>query len=809
MPHPCRHAAVLVATWTLAALSDQFVVQRLHTSPPVPSRTHISAVSASAAILYATVLGRERFFGMTTGLATHSSSTAVLNISKRPSHRPLELRHCAPAPGRLQYISSEQSDDPGVTAKMQPVFRQLAPAPPHGNPEPSGSEPRKRKRKARLACNHCRLKRVGCDGTRPECTRCLRARVPCVYLSDDAEATPTMALKSEVENLQRRLQEHSDFLQNLFTAPEDEILNIVRQLRSADGASALPSSYQSSAVVPTQLSEHVPARAVMASPESGIELELVMRHPTAYPALISPSPSSITSAKLTGGSAQTTPSGTTSSSPSDPYTYCDPRLENLSVGYWTRIPIDDELAARAISHFLTTDHPVLGLFDADLFIRDLVNQGLNHCSSFLFHSVMSLACQSYSAENLQIVPFATAFTEEALKLWHAERSTDSTPTLAALNCLSVATAWNGRNELGNHQLLADARAMATRMQLLDVPPSDTAMDQFQDLAEDELRDRAHVAWGSYGWQSFCASFFPKSPIKYPPNFPIPGDHFDIFATLDTFGPAHPSPDYVGHTFTAMSQFWVIVQEILAVYSMQDESPLVDRVIPSFAEAKYRKLLAWADTLPKELGNSSNSAAHVYLFHALYHTTILNLFRPFCNPPDIIRLRSFSSADSTSRNVFSASVKQLKRLVYNYRTYVPRRLARSIIFNAAVLHLSSIIVHQADIDSSWRFFFRICFDYWKDVYVCYRVVAGIVPAHLSLALQAGAITPKEAKALKDEFVAVGRHHKMADGVLTDAYVDFHRAIRKEEGATMHELAKRFDELMMFEDFTQELGDVERW
>jgi|SRR5690242_12810274 len=99
------------------------------------------------------------------------------------------------------------------------------------------------------------------------------------------------------------------------------------------------------------------------------------------------------------------------------------------------------------------------------------------------------------------MPFFKAFTDEALKLWHAERSTDSTATLAALNCLSAATGWNGMNELGNHQLVADARAMAIRMQLLDVAPMHVSVNAFDSLNEEEMRDRAHVAWGSYGWQS--------------------------------------------------------------------------------------------------------------------------------------------------------------------------------------------------------------------------------------------------------------------------------------------------------------------
>ncbi|KAJ8105530.1 hypothetical protein OPT61_g10119 [Boeremia exigua] len=689
---------------------------------------------------------------------------------------------------------------------MQPAFRQLAPAPSGGNPEPSGSEPRKRK-KARLACNHCRLKRIGCDGVRPACARCQRARVACVYLSDDIEATPTMALKSEVESLRQRLQEHNDFLENFLTAPEEDALNMIRRLRSSN-ASAVLSSYQGRAE-PSQLSE--PALALPWS----FECELAMRHPIAYPVLAPPSPSSLASISLVGESTQTTPSATTSPSPTASYIYCDPRLEMLKVRYWTRIDIDDGLAARAISHFLVTDHPMLGFFDADLFVQDLVDECLNFCTSFLFHSVMSLACQSYSAEDLRTVPLSVAFMDEALKLWHAERLADSTPTLAALNCLSVAASWHGRSELGNHQLAADARAMAIRMQLLDVPPA-ASIDCVHNLTQ-EMRDQAHVAWGSYAWQSSNAIFFPKPPIKYPPNFPIPGDMFDMWNTE----PTHP-PQYTRYTFTAVSRFWVIVQEILAVYNMQDESPLVDRAIPAFAESKYLRLLAWADALPKEPSNDTNCASHVYLLQyiyscdllnmanpssSLYHTAVLTLFRPFSAPPNIIQLRSFSSPDSTSHSVFSASVKQLKRIVYAYRTHVPRHLARSIIFSPAVLHLSSIIVHHADTDASWKYYFRLCFEYCKDAYVCYRVFAGIVPAHLSLALQAGAITAQEARLLKDEFMAVGRHHRAADEVLTDSYVDFQKAIRKADGATMYELVEKLEELMAFEDFLHGFGDID--
>jgi hypothetical protein len=219
--------------------------------------------------------------------------------------------------------------------------------------------------------------------------------VPCVYLSDDADATPTMALKREVESLQRRVQEYVNFLESIRTAPEDEVLHVVRQLRSTEDAYAILSSYQGRAGGISRISEHTTARATIPLMESDIEFELVTLHPKVYPVAIPPNPSSVTSASLTRGltlQGTATSLSSTSLSTSLHHKYCDLRLERLAVRYWTRIPIDDQLAAQAISHFLEVDHPILGFFDADLFLRDLVDQRLDFCSSFLFGSVMSLAC---------------------------------------------------------------------------------------------------------------------------------------------------------------------------------------------------------------------------------------------------------------------------------------------------------------------------------------------------------------------------------------------------------------------------------
>lgn len=241
-----------------------------------------------------------------------------------------------------------------------------------------------------------------CDSARPACSRCVRASVPCVYMSDDAEATPTMALKSERENLRRRLQEQVDIVDSIRNLPENEAMDVFRRLRSTDKATAALSSHQGQAGGSSYVSDQGLAQMGMPSAESGIELELTMLHPTAYPVFVPSSPWSIAPASLVGGSEQPTPSDNTPTPPPERDPYCDPRLGDLTVKYWTRIQIADELAARAISHYLTTDHPILGLFDASLFLQDLLDHALDYCSSFLFHAVMALACVRYRHSNIQL-----------------------------------------------------------------------------------------------------------------------------------------------------------------------------------------------------------------------------------------------------------------------------------------------------------------------------------------------------------------------------------------------------------------------
>lgn len=64
----------------------------------------------------------------------------------------------------------------------------------------------------------------------------------------------------------------------------------------------------------------------------------------------------------------------------------------IAIRDWTQVTISDQLAARVLSHYLVTDHPILALFDADLFLQDLVARQTDFCSPLLVNAVLCFAC---------------------------------------------------------------------------------------------------------------------------------------------------------------------------------------------------------------------------------------------------------------------------------------------------------------------------------------------------------------------------------------------------------------------------------
>ncbi|EXK25202.1 hypothetical protein FOMG_18140 [Fusarium oxysporum f. sp. melonis 26406] len=394
------------------------------------------------------------------------------------------------------------------------------------------SKPLKRRRVAvKVACNRCRQRKTQCDGQRPTCSSCMRTGVDCQY-----DQTGANALAEKNEELQQELKTLTALVDRLRNSSEEDAFSLIRQLKTTPDVSEILASVREPPPI-KQPSSHQCALAILPPTQSFVEYELTILHDFSYPALEpielpeidldrlekSNWPKSTTSIddkvladldSMPGSLKSVVPSqlnaipqtafaGSPKSpsvviGPSPPLRWCDSRLNRLNINYWTRVPISNELAAGAISTYLETDHALLGFFDADLFLSDLVEQRLNYCSPFLVSSLLCMACLCYTAIDEKAAALSHVFQREAEQLRYAYRGSDTITTLSALSLCSIASTWLGKDKLGQ-DLLKDSRAMAERLQLFGSQGTDAVETKFLQMTSEQIRATSHAAWGSYSY----------------------------------------------------------------------------------------------------------------------------------------------------------------------------------------------------------------------------------------------------------------------------------------------------------------------
>lgn len=289
-------------------------------------------------------------------------------------------------------------------------YRRLLPA--RSAPSPPADQ-LPRKKRVSVACNACRHKRTACDGNRPACAACIRRASDCSYMDrDDLEMRPTV-LKRENTTLRKKVSALHDILDLLKKMPPSDAQHFLRHFQTGtDPVDVLKALRGESAR--TALSEQETARASLPAVRSKCELELLVRHPVAYPAhhvsahveslrlhlslFGSPSTASLCHGQSAGISTQgrflpglpgylKCAQDSFNSTPP----YFDPRLAQLNIDFWTCVPLSNACAANTISLYLEIQHPIWGTFDSWLFVRDLVELRFDFCSSFMVNSLLAIA----------------------------------------------------------------------------------------------------------------------------------------------------------------------------------------------------------------------------------------------------------------------------------------------------------------------------------------------------------------------------------------------------------------------------------
>jgi hypothetical protein len=296
---------------------------------------------------------------------------------------------------------------------MERKYKPLRPAYANTNPDSdqdtSGdpSLPQKRKRvQVKVACDSCRIKKSACDGQRPICAACSRRGTSCTFGGRPAEVSDSSSSQTPQSGEADRLADTSELLALLAAASDDVALDILNQVKFQQDFSLSLAQKKRTGAVDAGVAE---AEAIIPPDQDGLEFELMTRHPILYPAE-APLDGKLDPTRRCVQAQSPLETFREFSGIHDPFT-TGPRNEvpehashheediyparneiaKVDFQRWTKISIANIDGAGAFSKYFELDHPVLGLFDEELFLRDLCRYNTVYCSEFFVNALLAWA----------------------------------------------------------------------------------------------------------------------------------------------------------------------------------------------------------------------------------------------------------------------------------------------------------------------------------------------------------------------------------------------------------------------------------
>ncbi|CZR43818.1 uncharacterized protein FPRO_07265 [Fusarium proliferatum ET1] len=692
------------------------------------------------------------------------------------------------------------------------------------------------------ACEICRKRKIKCDRGRPECFNCTERGVQCQYrYGPEPAASP-----SQLERLARILKEPGALSNQLTTLPYHDALVLLNMLREMPRDPQPEPEPQPRAATSSSLSS--PSPSPLSSPPSGsptpslpqynivgsllppvsagMEFELMVRHPIAYPVLLPVTVSSLPLTELlaprrseTFGNSlledtkylrhqelpatSTSKGGTTPTSSYAGLSHLTEShihlLDQINISSWTTLPIPNQVAVEAIALYLNNDYPVLPLFDADLFLHDLVHNQPYFCSRFLVAALLAWACQAYTPMQAEAAHYSTAFFADARAQWsqYGHRESITLSNVSALQLLCMTAVTHGKDDLA-FQYLRKGLQVAKSMGLVNLASGAEPADAWFSGHADWTRAASYVAWGTFNWVSVFSLHYHKSELDFPPRLFMPGDVEAVIAAEEGGQVLPPTSE----VFNATCKLWTIFTAVTkAYYGQHDHIWLDQRNALDFAEDIYRQLLAWADGLPLSLVRCEGSSHAVFMLHTYYHAIITDVFRPFVNMMNHSRLmlRTFGTDRATPKAVYHASIRQMKRLLLSYRLEFSLE-ASSVLWQTCVIYVVNATIRDAETNrDEMLFFLHLCLAGLKELFMSYRVFGSITKGILGIAIREKVLSHQELCRYLGRLKTIGERYKVKDddnemsGVMAKWIIDLDLALTDPELAQGGKLAEQTDRM----------------
>ncbi|PHH91326.1 hypothetical protein CDD83_897 [Cordyceps sp. RAO-2017] len=240
-----------------------------------------------------------------------------------------------------------------------------------------------------------------------------------------------------------------------------------------------------------------------------------------------------------------------------------------------------------------------------------------------------------------------------------------------------------------------------------------------------------------------------------------------------------------------------MHEICLVYCGEGEPFLVSRGSLTFAEYKFRELLAWSNGLPRPLVQQEASPHHVQTLHLWFHAAILDIFRPYIKSIPQGTLRTFAHPGGTPQAVYNASIAWLKRLIFNYRSNY-KTSSYSILWHTAMIYVANAILDNA-MEENWYQSLLLCVYGYQRLGRSWRVAGAITKALLSMTLRKKDLSSDAARLLLRDLENSNWSHAEG-GIRATFMADLDLALSDPQSATVECLAEQFEENAMLRDYT---------
>ncbi|KAH7128719.1 hypothetical protein B0J11DRAFT_525585 [Dendryphion nanum] len=632
----------------------------------------------------------------------------------------------------------------------------------------------------------------------------------------DVHESQYAALKRKNEQLEQQVKGFNDLYKLLQQSSERVANEACQQIRQGMPLESL------SAFTRQLLSRRSPSpnrtnRSILPPTNTPVEFQLVALHPNAYPAL-SPLDVGSLDLRLLGITPLTSfrhhnpasppgrrikdpilyrdrqpPWGSPSARDHDALTsanplsseYIDPRLNHIRICRWTHVAITDDLASRVVSLYLLNDTSWWAYFDIDLFLEDLANGKTRFCSQLLVNSILAWACQAYAYFEPTTFSLASNFLDEASYLYESVKHVDSLTTVAATSLMCMAWTALGNDTIGM-VLLAENASMAERLHLYNV--LEDAAPSPLDLRDNDMNTAAAAtAWGSFNLQMLLSMSYRRKPFaETRPNLPMPGES----STEGLKG--RPLPYYQGQIYTSVCKLWSIAFEMNCQYFCKDVVSLTT------AELIFQRLLAWADDLQGDIKRGKHTADGVTNLHIWFHTIVLDVFRPFADLKPQPKLTTFAENNATPENVVNASIKQLKRLIYNYRA-TSQSADYSIIWHSGMLYLINHILNDYT-NNEAHFYFLLCMRGYQNLARTIPWIGGVMQSIAAMAVRLGTILPEDALNLFKEINSEG---ELINRYMSTYPVDLYHSAEDPFPATLEHLVDEFRRIRNVESEESEI------